>query len=164
MASRFCVLSTVGPDGTDGSPRGDDGPVVQPLDDRTLLMPDWKGNDRLDSLRNIVADGRVSLIFLVPGSNSAVRVNGTAWVSVDPAHIDRFERQGKRPRSVIVIGIAEIFIQCARALMRARLWTAGDESKGLPSPGDILAEMTDGEIDGTSYDAGWSVRAKTTMW
>jgi PPOX class probable FMN-dependent enzyme len=164
LASRFCVLSTVGGDGTDGSPRGDDGPVVAELDPATLLMPDWRGNNRLDSLRNIVADGRVSLMFMVPGSNAVVRVNGTAWLSTDAGHIERFGRQGKRPRCVIVIEIAEIYVQCARALMRARLWTAGDESADLPSLGDILSEMTDGEIDGTAFDTDWSARAAKSMW
>lgn len=80
-ASRFCVLTTVGPEGTDGSPRGDDGPVVLELDEKHLALPDWRGNERIDSLRNIVRDGRVSLMFMVPGSNNVVRVNGTAPMS-----------------------------------------------------------------------------------
>jgi len=164
MASRFCVLSTVGPEGTDGSPRGDDGPVVQELDPQTLLLPDWRGNNRIDSLRNIVADGRVSLMFMVPGSNTVVRVNGTAKVTLDDDLRARFERKGKQPRSVIVIRIGEIYSQCARAVMRARLWAAGDEGAGLPSMGDILHEMTQGAIDGKAYDQEWPGRAARTMW
>ena len=163
MASRFCVLTTVGPEGTDGSPRGDDGPVVAELDDRTLALPDWRGNDRVDSLRNIVRDGRVSLMFMVPGSNNVVRVNGTARLTADPEATGRFERSGRRPRTVAVIRISEIYSQCARSLIRSRLWTAGDESAGLPSVGDLLAEAKSG-FDGGAYDAEWPVRAARTMW
>ncbi len=163
MASRLCIVSTVGPEGTDGSPRGDDGPVVQELDPKTLLLPDWRGNNRIDTLRNIVADGRISLMFMVPGSNNVVRVNGTAVVSVDPDLIGRFDQKGRQPRSVIVVTIAEVYSQCARALMRARIWTAGDESAGLPSIGDLLAEQEAG-FDGAEYDAGWAARAADTMW
>ena len=163
MASRFCVVSTIGPEGTDGSPRGDDGPVVAALDDRTLLMPDWRGNNRMDTLRNIVADGRISLMFMVPGSNNVIRVNGTAVVSLAPDLIARFSDRGRAPRSVVVISVTEVYSQCARALMRARLWSAGDESAGLPSIGDLLAEQEAG-FDGASYDAEWGARADRTMW
>ncbi|MCA0919114.1 pyridoxamine 5'-phosphate oxidase family protein [Pseudooceanicola nanhaiensis] len=164
MASRFCVVSTVGPEGTDGSPRGDDGPVVTELDEKTLALPDWKGNDRIDTLRNIVRDPRLSLMFLVPGSNNAVRVNGTAKITADPALLARFEFKGKQPRTVIVISIEEIYSQCARALMRARLWTAGDESAELPTIGQILAEMTSGEVGGADYDRSWPERAAKSLW
>lgn len=163
MASRFCVLSTVGPEGTDGSPRGDDGPVVTELNDQTLLMPDWRGNNRMDSLRNIVVDDRVSLMFMVPGSTNVVRINGRARISVDAALCGRFEDRGRRPRSVIVIRIGEIYSQCARAVMRAGLW-GPDESAGLPSMGDILAEQTDGEVGGAAYDAAWPERAAKSLW
>ena len=163
MASKFCVLSTVGPDGTDGSPRGDDGPVVVEQDPGTLLMPDWRGNNRLDSLRNIVSDGRVSLMFLVPGSATAVRVNGRAKLSADEGLRAKFERQGIRPATVIVVEISEIYTQCARAILRAGLWGDRDAPE-LPSAGDILDEMTKGEINGAAYDAEWPVRAAKTMW
>lgn len=116
MSSRFCILSTVGAEGTDGSPRGDDGPVVLELDPQTLALPDWRGNQRLDSLRNIVSDGRVSLMFMVPGSNTVVRVNGSAVLSDDPDLVTRFEQKGRHPATVIVIRIAEVYTQCARAL------------------------------------------------
>ena len=164
MASRLCMLATVGPEGTDDSPRGDDGPVVLELDPGTLALPDWLGNNRIDSLRNIVRDGRVSLMFLVPGSNNVVRVNGTAQVTADAALLARFEKNGKLPRAVIVIRIAEIYSQCARALMRARIWTSGDENADLPSMGDILAEQTAGEEGGRAYDEEWAPRAAKTMW
>ncbi|SHI97480.1 hypothetical protein SAMN05444000_10483 [Shimia gijangensis] len=164
MASRFCVVSTVGPNGTDGNPRGDDGPVVLELDDQTLAMPDWRGNNRMDTIRNIVEDGRISLMFMVPGSNTIVRVNGYARMTVDDDLRARFEFKGRQPRSVIVIRIGEVYTQCARAPMRARLWTSGDESEGLPTAGEILAEMTDGAEGGNSYDDGWLERAKKTLW
>jgi PPOX class probable FMN-dependent enzyme len=163
MASRLCVLSTIGPEGTDGSPRGHDGPVALELDENTLAMPDWRGNNRLDSLRNIVSDERVSLMFMVPGSNNVVRVNGAARITDDEALRGRFERKGLLPATVIVIAISEIYTQCARALMRAGLWSR-DDAEGLPSVGDILAEMTDGDVDGRTYDAEWGGRAKSTMW
>ena len=161
--SQLCILSTVGPEGTDGSPRGDDGPVVQIADEKTLLMPDWRGNNRMDSLRNIVRDGRVSLMFLVPGSNNAVRVNGTAVVSVAEDLINRFSNKGRLPRSVIQITVGEVYSQCARALLRSGTWTSGDQSDGLPSVGDMLAAMKSG-FDGAEYDAEWDSRAAKTMW
>jgi len=163
MASRFCVLSTVGPNGTDGSPRGDDGPVVMEINERTLAMPDWRGNNRMDSLRNIVSDGRVSLMFMVPGSDTVVRVNGMAKVTTDETMRARFDDRGRLPRSVIVIAISEIYTQCSRAPMRAGLW-ARDDSEGLPTVGQILAEQTDGEEGGEAYDAAWAQRAAKTMW
>ncbi|MBW4709697.1 pyridoxamine 5'-phosphate oxidase family protein [Roseobacter sp. YSTF-M11] len=164
MASKLCVLSTVGADGTDGSPRGDDGPVVLELDPGTLAMPDWRGNNRLDSLRNIVEDGRVSLMFLVPGSNNVVRVNGHAWLTADQEIRERFARKNRLPATVIIIEIAEIYTQCARAFMRAAVWSGEDDSDQLPSVGQILAEMTDGEEGGTPYDDAWGARAAKTMW
>jgi uncharacterized protein len=162
--SRFCILTTVGPEGTDGSPRGDVGPVVTVLDPQTLALPDWHGNNRIDSLRNIVRDGRVSLMFLIPGANNALRINGTARLTADPALRARFTRDGKQPRTVIVIRIAEVYSQCARALIRSGLWTSGDQSQGLPSVGDMLREITEGRIDGKAYDADWPGRAAKTMW
>ncbi|MCU0903903.1 MAG: pyridoxamine 5'-phosphate oxidase family protein [Tabrizicola sp.] len=162
--ARFCILTTTGPEGTDGSPRGDEGPVVTVLDPQTLALPDWHGNNRIDSLRNIVRDGRVSLMFLIPGANNALRVNGTARLTADPDLRARFDRHGKAPRSIIVIRIAEVYSQCARALIRSALWTGGDLSQGLPTVGDMLREITEGRIDGKAYDADWPARAAQTMW
>jgi PPOX class probable FMN-dependent enzyme len=164
MASRLCVLSTVGPEGTDASPRGDNGPCVLELDPGTLALPDWRGNQRIDSLRNIVRDPRVSLMFFVPGSNNVVRLNGQARITADEALRARFDRQGKQPATVLVVAIDEIYSQCARALMRAGTWTAGDQSQGLPTMGEILAEQTDGEEGGKPYDDAWGARAAKTMW
>lgn len=161
--SRFCLLSSVGPEGTDGTPRGDDGPVVRIADPGTLLMPDWRGNNRIDTLRNIVRDGRVSLAFLVPGSNTVIRVNGTARLTTDPTLCESFEQKGRHPRLVIVIAVAEVYAQCARALIRAGLWTR-DDSAGLPTPGEILSEVTEGACNSDDYDRQWPARAAATMW
>lgn len=162
--SRLCILSTVGPEGTDASPRGDDGPVVRELDPGTLALPDWRGNERIDSLRNIVRDPRVSLMFLVAGSDNVIRVNGRARVTADAGLRESFSRGGKAPRTVIVIEIGEIYSQCARALLRARIWKDGDQSAGLPTVGDMLAEMSEGAIDGKAYDAEWPERAVKSLW
>ena len=117
-ASRFMILSTVGPEGTDASPRGDRKEVVRITNPKTVLLPDWRGNNRLDSLKNIVRDGRVSLMFMVPGSNTVVRVNGTATLTAQASVTEQFEHQGKLPRTVIVIAVEEVYFQCAKALRR----------------------------------------------
>ncbi len=161
-ASRFCVLATVGPQGTDASPRGDDGPVVLELDARTLALPDWRGNQRLDSLRNIIRDPRISLMFLVTGSNTVMRINGRARITADETLRARFEHDGKRPASVIVIDIAEAYPQCARAVMRADLWNA-TPTQDLPSIGDMLRDVKAG-FDGTTYDREWPARAAKNLW
>ena len=163
MASRFCVICSVGAEGVDGSPRGDDGSVVLELDQFTLALPDWRGNNRMDSLRNIIRDPRVALMFMVPGSDNVVRVNGTAKVTFDDDLRARFEDKGRMPRSVIVITIAEVYSQCARALMRADLWRGVAADVELPSVGEMLAEQKAG-FDGETYDAEWRARAKDTMW
>ena len=162
--ARFCVLSTVGDEGTDGSPRGDDGPVVQILDDnKTLLMPDWRGNNRLDSLRNIVRDPRVALLFMVPGTKTTVRINGRAHLSTDPDLIARFEQRGRHPTCVIVIEIVECYTQCAKALMRSGLWERDDGDR-VPTAGQIMVEVTDGGYGGGNYDATYEERAIPKLW
>ncbi|MEM1373569.1 MAG: pyridoxamine 5'-phosphate oxidase family protein [Pseudomonadota bacterium] len=163
-ASRFVVLSSVGPGGTDGSPRGDDGPVVQIADSSTLLMPDWRGNNRADTLRNIVEDGRVSLMFMVPGKTNIIRVNGRAVLSRDEALVARFRVKAREPRLVIRISVEEVYIQCARALLRAGLWTRNDAELSLPSPGQILSAQTKGATNAEAYDTAWGARAARTMW
>ena len=162
-AARFCVISTVGPDGTDGTPRGDDGPVVLELDPGTLALPDWRGNNRLDSLRNIVSDGRISLMFMVPGDNAVVRVNGTAWLTDDAALRERFRRKSMLPATVAVIEIAEVYAQCPKALLRSGLW-GRDDSAATPSLGEILDEMTSGEIDAGAWEREYPERARNTLW
>lgn len=161
-AARFVVLSTVGPEGTDASPRGDDGAVVRIVDDETLMMPDWRGNNRIDSLRNIVRDGRVSLMFMVPGSDNVVRVNGTALLTDDPAVTQTFEQRGRHPKTVIVIKTGEVYFQCAKAIMRSGLWIR-DDAEGLPKAGDFISEVDPG-FDGKTYDAEYPAKAPERMW
>ena len=162
-ASRFLVLSTAGPEGTDGSPRGDKGPVVRVVDDKTVWLPDWQGNNRIDSLRNIVRDGRVSLMFMVPGCKNVVRINGTAVLTADADITTSFDRRGKHPRTVVVVTVGEVYFQCAKALMRSRLWESDDESKAVPSAGQFIKAVTD-DFDAQTYDSGYADYAKERMW
>ncbi|MEO9820531.1 MAG: pyridoxamine 5'-phosphate oxidase family protein [Paracoccaceae bacterium] len=161
--ARFCILSTVGPEGVHGSPRGDDGPVVRVQDAKTVMMPDWRGNNRLDCLRDIVSDGRAALLFLVPGTNTTVRVNGRAFLTDDPDLCTSFEQRGKHPVTVIVFEVDEVYTQCAKALLRSDLWNRND-ADGLPTVGDILADMTNGELDAAEYDRNYVVNAQPRMW
>lgn len=160
--ARFCVLATVGPEGTDASPRGDIGPVVRLIDENTLYLPDWRGNNRIDSLRNIVRDGRVSLMFMVPGTSNVIRINGTAVLSDDPAVTETFQQRGKHPKTVIVITVVEAYFQCAKAIMRSELWT-GDAATDLPTAGQMIKEQQS-EFDAQGYDDGYAEYAKTRMW
>jgi len=163
--SHFCARTTAGPEGLDCSPRGDDGPVVRVQDERTLLLPDRRGNNRIDSLRNIIRDPRISLMFMVPGWNNVLRVNGRAALSVDPDLLASFEKAGQTPRSVIIVTIETVYFQCARAIMRADLWNAEKHiaQADLPTPGMIMQEIKD-SFDGRSYDEAWPERASKSMW
>lgn len=161
-AARFVILSTVGPEGTDASPRGDAGPVVRIADDTTILLPDWRGNNRLDSLRNIVADGRTSLMFMVPGSTNVVRCNGTAVLTADADLARSFEHQGKVPRTVIVFTLREVYFQCAKALMRSGLWS-GENRPPVPSAGQFIKELQ-ATFDAEAYDEGYPEYARERMW
>jgi PPOX class probable FMN-dependent enzyme len=154
-ASPFLLLGTYSEaNGADCSPRGDHPGWVEVVDDHTLLLPDRRGNNRIDSLRNIVAHGSVGLLFLVPGVNETLRVNGRAHLSVDPALLERFVVDGKAPRSVIVVTVTEAFIQCARALVRSDLWNPEKriDRSDLPSMGTILAAHTGGAVEAAAYD------------
>lgn len=164
-ASPFMALATVGPEGLDCSPRGDRGAVVRVEDEKTLAIPDWRGNNRIDSLLNIVRDPRVALMFLIPGSNTAIRVNGQAVVSIDADLLDSFEMDGKHPRSVVLVTIDEVYFQCARAIMRADLWNPESfvDPKSLPTPGELL-QAAQADFDKETYDRQWSERAAKTMW
>ncbi|KGD94485.1 MULTISPECIES: pyridoxamine 5'-phosphate oxidase family protein [Rhizobium/Agrobacterium group] len=164
-ASPFLALATVGPEGLDCSPRGDLGGAVRVQDEATLLLPDWRGNNRIDSLVNIVRDPRVALMFLIPGSNTAMRINGHAVVSVEPTLLNSFEMDGRHPRSVTVITVNEVYFQCARALMRAELWNPERfvDPKSLPTPGTLL-KAAKADFDKETYDREWPARAAKTMW
>lgn len=165
-ASRFAALATVGPEGIDCSPRGDLVGFVRIHDEFTLMMPDRRGNNRVDSLRNIVRDPRVSFMFLIPGHGNAIRVNGRAELSVDPELLASFAVDGKPPRSVIVMRIDEVYFQCARAIVRSEIWNPAlhVDPKNLPTPGDILIEMSEGRVGGKEYDDAWQARAMATLW
>lgn len=165
-ASPFVALATAGPEGLDCSPRGDAGQAVRIVDDRTVMMPDRRGNNRCDSLRNIVRDERVALLFLIPGSGTTLRLNGTAYLSIDPDLLASFAVKGQAPRSVIVITIQRVYFQCARAIVRSELWNPDRhvDPASLPTPGDILAAMSEARVGGRAYDEEWPERAAKTMW
>lgn len=165
-ASPFVALATVGPEGLDCSPRGDQPGFVRVADPRTLILPDRRGNNRIDSLRNVIRDPRVALLFLIPGSGVTFRVNGRARISADPDLLQSFAIDGKAPRTAMVITVEEAYFQCARAILRAGLWTpeAQVDPASLPSAGAMLAAVTAGEVGGEAYDAAWPERARQTMW
>jgi PPOX class probable FMN-dependent enzyme len=165
-AAPFAALATNGPDGLDCSPRGDAPGFVTVADEKTLLLPDRRGNNRIDSLRNIVRDPRCAFLFLLPGSGTTFRAQGRAHLSIDPDLLRSFEVDGKAPRSVIVMQIDELYFQCARAIIRSELWNPARhlDPKTLPTPGEILAAMTDNQVGGPAYDQAWPERAKQTMW
>jgi len=155
-ASPFVLLATSGPvTGVDCSPRGDRAGFVQVVDERTLLIPDRRGNNRIDSLRNMVEQPAVGLLFLVPGVNESFRVNGQATISIDPTLINRFVVSDQRPKSVVVVTVQEAFMQCSRAILRADLWNPANRTtrEQLSSPGTMLAAHTGGRVDAKEYDA-----------
>lgn len=165
-ASPFALLATAGPEGLDCSPRGDKPGFVRVADERTLMLPDRHGNNRIDSLRNVVVDPRVALLFLIPGFGGTLRVNGEAHISVEPALLKSFTVNGKPPRSVLVVAVQAVYFQCARAVMRAELWTPETypDPRSLPTPGQILAAITASRVGGEAYDKAWPERARETLW
>ncbi len=165
-AAPFVALATSGPEGLDCSPRGDLAGFVRVHDRKMLMLPDRRGNNRVDSLRNIVRDPRVALLFMIPGVGNTLRVNGRAHLSVDPDLLASFAVDGKAPRSVMVMTVDTIFFQCARALVRSELWNPARhvDPKGLPSAGEILAALSQDRVGGEEYDRAWPERARQTMW
>jgi hypothetical protein len=164
--SPFAALATCGPEGLDCSPRGDLPGFVRVHDEKTLMMPDRRGNNRIDSLRNIVRDPRVALLFLIPGSGSTLRVNGRAHVSGDADLLASFRIEGKPPRTVMVMTVEEIYFQCARAIVRSELWNPDKrvDPRTLPTPGQILADLSGNRVGGEDYDKAWPERARQTLW
>jgi PPOX class probable FMN-dependent enzyme len=164
--SPFAALATCGPEGLDCSPRGDLPGFVRVYDETTLMLPDRRGNNRVESLRNIVRDPRIALLFLIPGSGGTLRVNGRARVSADADLLASFKVDGKAPRTVIVMTVDEIYFQCARAIVRSDLWNPVRrvDPQSLPTPGQILAEMSENRVGGEDYDRAWPERARQTMW
>jgi uncharacterized protein len=165
-AAPFMVMATSGPDGLDVSPRGDPPGFVVVEDEKTLLIPDRRGNNRADSLNNLIADPRIALLFLIPGVGETLRVNGRAEISVDPELLARFPAQGKLPRSVIVVHVERVYFQCPKALVRSDLWNPAKhvERRSLPSSGTILADITRGRVGGAEYDATYPARLKATIY
>lgn len=165
-ASPFAALATSGPEGLDCSPRGDVAGFIRVHDAHTVMMPDRRGNNRVDSLRNIVRDSRIALLFMVPGVGNTLRLNGRAHLSVAPDLLKSFEMERKLPRSVIVMQVDEVYFQCARAIVRSDLWNPDKrvDPKSLPSVGDILAEMSSNRVGGETYDREWAARAQATLW
>ncbi len=162
----FVALATVGPEGMDCTPRGDPAGLVRVANPKTLLLPDRKGNNRLDSLRNIVRQRRVALLFLIPGIGETLRVNGVADVVVNEALNRSFAIAGKLPRSVIVIEVERVYFQCQKAIARSKLWdqSAQIDRNELPSTGEMLAAMSTEAFDGQAYDKGYAEHLKRTIY
>ena len=165
-ASPFAVLATVSPQGIDASPRGDPAGFVVVQDSKTLLMPDRRGNNRIDSLANIVADPRVALLFLIPGIGETLRVNGRADISTDPVLLQRFAVDGKAPRTVLVIHVETTYFQCSRAIARSRLWDPAIQiaRNALPSTGTMLSTLSNAAIDADTYDREQPEKVKATLY
>jgi PPOX class probable FMN-dependent enzyme len=165
-AAPFFVLASVGPEGVDCSPRGDAPGFVRVTDERTLMIPDRRGNNRIDSLRNIVRDPRVSLLFLIPGVGETFRVIGRASISTDPALLETFVFAGKTPRGVIIVSVERVYFQCSKAIIRSKLWEPETkvDRKSLPSNGTIIAAITEGKEGGEDYDRAYPERLKATIY
>ncbi|HLI12780.1 MAG TPA: pyridoxamine 5'-phosphate oxidase family protein [Alphaproteobacteria bacterium] len=165
-AAPFAVLATSGPGGLDASPRGDAPGFITVADEKTLLIPDRRGNNRIDSLRNILADPRVALLLLIPGVGETLRINGRAEISIDPELLQRFAVDGKPPRSVLVIHVKTVFFQCSRAILRSELWNPARQiaRAALPSTGTILRDLSGARFDGAAFDRDWPARAKAQLY
>ena len=163
-ASPFVIVATSGPDGLDASPRGDPAGFVVVADERTLLLPERRGNNRADSLHNLVHDPRIALLFLIPGVGETLRVNGRARISVAPALLERFAMQGRLPKCVLEIAVEAVYFQCARAIHRSRLWESPAPAAAVPTPGAILEATSRGAIDGAAYDHGLPARQRDTLY
>lgn len=165
-ASSFVVLATSGPNGLDISPRGDPAGFMHIHDAKTVFLPDRRGNNRVDSLRNILTDNRVALLFLVPGIGETIRLNGTAEISIDPTLLEKFEIKGQLPKTVLRISVQSVMFQCSRAIIRSKLWDPAIQidRKALPSTGTILKMISQSEIDGDAYDKALPDRLKNTLY
>lgn len=163
-ASPFVALATANGAELDVSPRGDPAGFVQVLDERTLLLPERRGNNRLDTLRNLIADPRCALLFLIPGKGETLRVNGRAEISVAPDLLARCAMQDKLPKCVLRIHVENVYFQCARAILRSQLWAPTDKPQGLPTAGQILAAVGEGSFDGVAYDEALPARQRATLY
>jgi uncharacterized protein len=165
-AAPFFALATSGPEGLDCSPRGDPAGFVRVVDPKTIMVPDRRGNNRIDSLRNIVRDPRVALLFLIPGVGETLRVNGRAAISTDPDLAASFAINGKVPVCVIVVGVERVYYQCTKAVIRSKLWDPAQhvDRKSLPSAGTIIAAITDGRLGGPEHDRGQVERTMSKLY
>lgn len=165
-AAPFAALATSGPGGLDVSPRGDPAGFIVIEDAKTLLLPDRRGNNRIDSLRNILHDNRVALLFLIPGIGETLRVNGTAEIRNDPDLLTRFAVNNQLPKTVLRIRVESVFFQCSRAIIRSKLWDPAAQfaRDRLPTPGAILHQLSQAEIDGEAYDQALPERLKNTLY
>jgi hypothetical protein len=165
-AAPFVVLATCGPEGLDCSPRGDPPGFVRVVDEHTLVIPDRRGNNRIDSLRNLVRDPRVSLLFLIPGVGETMRIVGRATISTDPKLTESFELNGKTPKCALIVTVEKAYFQCTKAIIRSKLWDPASivDRKTLPTPGSILAELTDGQMGGPEHDRLAPGRIKETIY
>jgi uncharacterized protein len=166
VASPFLVLATSGPGGLDCSPRGDRPGFVSVLDEKTLLIPDRRGNNRLDSMHNLLSDPRVALLFLIPGLGETLRVHGTAEITADPAFLAPLAIDGRAPKVALLVAVESVFFQCSRAVVRADLWNpdAHMDRALLPTPGQMLADITLHRIDGAKYDRELPARIRSTLY
>jgi PPOX class probable FMN-dependent enzyme len=143
--SPFVVLASGSPDGCfDASPRGGEPGFVKTPDSATLLIPDAPGNNRLDTLENIVGTGRIGLLFLIPGMDETLRVNGRARLLDEISLIEKFKNEKRVPRLVIEVKVEDVYLHCAKALMRSKLWSAESkvERSVLPTMGEMLNDQT----------------------
>ena len=165
-ASPFCAMATNGPGGLDCSPRGDPKGFVRVLDEKTIAVPDRRGNNRIDSMRNLIADPRVALLFLIPGVSETLRIMGRVTISTDPELCASFTMQGKAPRCVLLVAVEQVFFQCAKAIVRSKLWDPSIqvERSTLPPAGKILAEITEGKMGGDEHDRLAPARMKETIY
>ncbi len=162
----FVVVATSGPEGLDCSPRGDPAPIVRVLDEKTVALPDRRGNGRIDTLRNVVRDGRAALLFLIPGVGETLRINGKAELTTDPELCESFVMQGKAPTSVMIIRVESVYFQCPKALVRSKLWDAEAQvdRTELPSIGEMIKALSEQEFDAAAYDKAYPQRIKDTIY
>lgn len=163
-ASPFAVLATCGSGGLDASPRGDPAGLVVVQDERTLLLPERRGNNRIDSLRNIIEDERVALLFFIPGVGETLRVNGRAEITTNADVMARLSMEGRPPQCVLRISVDAVFFQCARAMHRSNLWGTTSRPAAVPTAGEMLQALTQGALGGAAYDAELPARQRATLY
>jgi uncharacterized protein len=164
-AAPFVIISTAGPEGLDCSPRGDPAGFVRVADPKTLLIPDRRGNNRVDSLRNIVRDPRIALLFMIPGIGNTMRVNGRATLTTDKALCDSFAMRSNPPICVIKVSVESVYPQCQKALVRSKLWDEASRRSrdSLPSVGEMMKAIDPG-FDSQTYEAEYPARMERTMY